>query len=415
MLVTSCNKLCPFSQALLAEHFSCSYRCVKTSYTTTGRYDAIWLDRGSGADRDVGIWGNHVSQSNIYGVDANAFTSFATHGTPTGSPRLLDGEQVINHQLYSPPATISQVFNLYEVADFDEIWNDRGSGADRDISIWRSRGGSNAYSLGDIAVPGGRPQRGFVIKAQRNGALISAYDFAEVWKDRGSGADWDVTFYRPLCPVGYRALGHVAVRNHHQKPSAGDFRCVHSQYTLVGGWDWVWNDAGSGADDDVSVWKARPNGKGQGVEAMSTIRHHGHMNVLPYVLNPDVIKYIVGKPPQSYILQNINYHFDDRKLVNSEPENIARTVIVNQGTTEQTSTRELTYQYDESYSWSHSAGLEIGVETTISSGIPLIASSGVSANKVYRFLVLKHPAYYYYYYVNITAQGETVLNASLKK
>ncbi|PIK55310.1 hypothetical protein BSL78_07782 [Apostichopus japonicus] len=355
------------------------YRCVKSSYTVTGRYELIWLDRGSGANLDAGLYGNRVSQSNVFAIDANAFTSFATHSLPGGSPRLMDGKQVINHQLVTlTPDTY--VFTVFEVTDLDEIWNDGGSGAHRDLAVWRSRGPSNTYSLGDIAVPGGRPAKGYVVKEHKANSLRPAYDFAQVWNDRGSGARWDGAFYLPLCPPGFRALGHVAVRNHHDKPPSNDFRCVSAEYTVQGRWEWVWNDAGSGANRDVSVFKAMSSGNGQGVEAMSTIAHHGGMNVLPYVLNPSITNYVIGKPAKQYILQSIRYLFNDRTIVSTEPDNIARTVVVNEGLTEQQATRELDYSFDETYSWGNTAGLEIGVETTISTGVPLIASGGVTVS-----------------------------------
>lgn len=197
------------------------FRCVREEYVTTGnptgRYEQIWLDRGSGADRDVGIWGNVISPLNLDALDANTFTAFNNHGSPTGAPLMLSSQYAKNHQNVEISGE-NFVFKLYEVNTMDEIWNDRGSGARYDLAIWRSTGPDEAYSLGDIAVGGGRPQRGYVVKALKTDAFQPAYDFRKVWDDRGSGARWDGAFYQPLCSDKYRSLGHVAMRNHHERP-----------------------------------------------------------------------------------------------------------------------------------------------------------------------------------------------------
>ena len=38
-------------------------------------------------------------------------------------------------------------------------------------------------------------------------------------------------------------------------PSTAGFRCVEAKYTATGKWQWIWNDKGSGANDDVSVYQ----------------------------------------------------------------------------------------------------------------------------------------------------------------
>ncbi|KAJ8042094.1 Natterin-3 [Holothuria leucospilota] len=359
------------------------YRCVLSQYVTkgspTGTYDLIWLDRGSGAHQDVGFWGNRVSDSNLDALDANTFTSFNNHATPNGAPNMLSGKYAKNHQTVE----ISDedfVFTLYETSDMDEIWNDRGSGAYKDVAIWRSKGPSNTYSLGDIAVGGGKPPRAFVVKALKDDALRPPYDFRQVWKDSGSGAYWDGAFYQPLCPYGYRPLGHVAMRNHHEQPPNNAIRCVKAEYTIPGQWEQVWKDSGSGAYADVTVWKAIPDGKGQGVEAMSTIARHGDMNSGAYVLNPDQVNYVVGKPAKRYILQDLQYLFDDRNIANNEPETIQRTIVENRGDTEQTVSRELEYGFEETYSWSSTVGLEVGVSTTVTAGVPFVSSAEVTVS-----------------------------------
>ena len=169
-----------------------------------------------------------------------------------------------------------------------KIWTDRGSGADRDISIYRPVNVPSEYrSLGDVAVPAPEyPGIAFIGKKIKNDAFQDPLHFYPIWNDRGSGADWDVTFYRPVCSDGYVPLGDVAVRNHNTYPNKHDAVCVKRAYVVLGKWKFIWNDRGSGADRDVSVFEAIPrDSQGLGVLAMSAVTHHGAMDKPAYVLN----------------------------------------------------------------------------------------------------------------------------------
>lgn len=111
---------------------------------------------------------------------------------------------------------------------------------------------------------------------------------------------------------------------------------------------------------------------------MSTIRRHGNMDTGAYVLKPELVYYVTGKPVKRYILRNVQYLLDDRELVSSEPDILLRTVVENEGDVQQTVDREFTYAYTEEYSWGSSVGLEVSVETTVEAGVPLLASESVS-------------------------------------
>lgn len=61
---------------------------------SAGSYKLIWNDRGSGAYRDVALWDNSGSggRTNL-GIEANTFTSYASHSRPSGYPDLLDSRR----------------------------------------------------------------------------------------------------------------------------------------------------------------------------------------------------------------------------------------------------------------------------------------------------------------------------------
>ena len=170
-----------------------------------------------------------------------------------------------------------------------QIWRDSGSGADMDFSVYRPVNVPSEYrSLGDVAVEAHNFQgSGIIGKEFKSDAFEDPVSFSFIWNDRGSGADWDVTFYRPVCPDGYVPLGDVAVRSHHEHPNKRDAVCVKRDYVIEGKWKFIWYDRGSGADKDVTVFEAvrKDFTPGHGVLAMSAVARHGLMDKPAYVLN----------------------------------------------------------------------------------------------------------------------------------
>ena len=76
-----------------------------------------------------------------------------------------------------------------------------------------------------------------------------------IWDDSGSGADNDVAIYRLNPPNGYKCLGMVAVQGYTHGPDLNRYRCVKQdlvkKVTLK---RQIWNDAGSGATNDFTAY-----------------------------------------------------------------------------------------------------------------------------------------------------------------
>jgi len=160
----------------------------------------------------------------------------------------------------------SDVLEVDFIRAADLIWKDSGSGADADVSFWRPTPASGFYAVGDHAKLGhDAPAQGIlVVREKRNGILVPPTGYTKIWDDSGSGADWDGSIWRPECPAGYAALGHVANRSH-GAPSTEAVRCVSDQVlSRANPGGSIWNDAGSGADDDFSAWSIRPPAEDQG-------------------------------------------------------------------------------------------------------------------------------------------------------
>ncbi|WP_437317548.1 Vps62-related protein [Sorangium sp. So ce385] len=205
--------------------------------------------------------GNVLAQDNDGGDGANARIAFTLS---PGTYRLVAatvasgqaGEFAISSNLAS--LRYPQSLLVQPATQFVWIYDDAGTGADHDVSIWRPNLGQHPgyYALGDVAMAnhGGAPRSTFVVKGDGD-VLARPVDYNRVWTDKGSGGDHDGSFWEPVAPAGYTCLGHVAAGNY-TKPSTDLIRCVKSEYVLSGGSAKIWDDAGSGADADVGIWEA---------------------------------------------------------------------------------------------------------------------------------------------------------------
>lgn len=97
-------------------------------------------------------------------------------------------------------------------------------------------------------------------KANSPELLRKALMFVRVWNDAGSGGYMDAAFFEAICPQSYFPLGGlVSNASGAVYPDAKDvkkFRCVHIDALASAHWagSETWNDSGSGADRDVSIW-----------------------------------------------------------------------------------------------------------------------------------------------------------------
>ncbi len=144
---------------------------------------------------------------------------------------------------------------------FELKWNDRGSGANMDGAFYRPIPEAGFFVIGDYGQDNYSEPRGTVITVTEidpdpaNPLLKPPVGFAQIWNDKGSGADRDGSFWQPLPPNGYVALGCVS-QTGYKTPSVADYRCLRlDQVKLVETSSLIWNDRGSGADEDVSVYR----------------------------------------------------------------------------------------------------------------------------------------------------------------
>lgn len=143
------------------------------------------------------------------------------------------------------------------------IWDDAGSGADLDGYFFLPEVGHSEYMIGGHASQKRRSKYHCVTTVSEvpdnpKGTpplLVPPADWQQVWKDSGSGATRDGSFWKAIPPDNnYVCLGSVVQLNHNAKPNLTNYRCVHKSLTdKIVSHNIVWSDKGSGADKQVTI------------------------------------------------------------------------------------------------------------------------------------------------------------------
>jgi len=140
------------------------------------------------------------------------------------------------------------------------MYNDKGSGANLDGAFYRPTATDGFYILGDYAQGNYQPPSfpSITIKVTNddptNPVLAPPLTYIQVWNDKGSGADMDGSIWMPVPPSGYVALGAVS-QNGYNQPDVPQLRCM--RFDLVTAAEFgqlIWNDKGSGANEDVEIY-----------------------------------------------------------------------------------------------------------------------------------------------------------------
>lgn len=149
-------------------------------------------------------------------------------------------------------------------SDFTFQYDDQGTGCKFDLEMYHAVSQGGMRPLGSMAF--GTYHRG--ISGKRGTILVGnvpnaegrpacaapvGYDF--VWNDKGTGGKKDGSIWRPRAPTGYVALGDVCV-GHYNEPSKDLIWCIRDDLTFDSQYkpEKVWNDQNSGGNLDGSVW-----------------------------------------------------------------------------------------------------------------------------------------------------------------
>lgn len=146
---------------------------------------------------------------------------------------------------------------------FEYRWNDRGSGGTHDGSFYHPITTADFFPLGSLGFIGYYNPDGLlgvmVLKAKSgSNALAHPTDYTLVYNDGGSGANDDGSFWAPVPPDGYKAMGIVA-QSGWNKPSLNTVVCVREDLTIPGeAGAFIWSDNETGANMDLGTWRIEP-------------------------------------------------------------------------------------------------------------------------------------------------------------
>ncbi|KAK0702175.1 hypothetical protein B0H67DRAFT_595246 [Lasiosphaeris hirsuta] len=168
-----------------------------------------------------------------------------------------------------PVNILLDVAVLSNVTTFDWRWSDKGSGAQMNGGFWHpiSPDSRHFKPLGSVAVSGYQDINGQVPvilvgdnpSSRPEGkdwpAVASPMHYELVWDDKGSGAENDGSIWRPVAPHGYVCVGDVVANGYH-RPSHDAIWCLRNDLVFDGSYDSpvIWSNAGSGVQRDTSIW-----------------------------------------------------------------------------------------------------------------------------------------------------------------
>lgn len=357
------------------------YCCVKNEYIVQADTEHTWDDRGSGAHSDVSLWTVIRTGGDADGIFAGNFIGVSGYTKPDSSIAYLlkhDSNKVRDIWSLSGTQDIKPL-SLFETNNLKLIWNDKGSGARRDCSIWRSESKEGYFPVGDIVVATwSKPKIGFLIKptsSQYYSAVSAPVSYSRIWNDKGSGADRDVQLWKVNCPGGYVSLGGVATDGSY--PKLGDVYCINNRYVVYGSihnWVHVWRDHGSGAHADVSIYEAQSKSSSQqSVRGFGAVSSYSRSPMPPFLLATNSHTYWSEKPIEKIYIYSVNFDTLGEKQ-QTAPVKMNPTVVTNLSDQTQVVTRTINYSISKSSSFTFSVSIQVGIEAEIEASVPIIGA-----------------------------------------
>ena len=183
---------------------------------------------------------------------------------------------MINRKPLTAPAAVGDpVITFGTTSSYTLMYNDKGSGAAMDGAFYRPGAPTGFYILGDYCQgnynPPAMPSITISVANEdpTNPVLAPPIGYNLIWNDKGSGADMDGSVWMPQAPAGYVALGAVS-NTGYNPPYIPQLMCIRFdlvQTGLLGGL--IWNDKGSGAHMDVEIYA---------INGLSTFYAQGNYN-----------------------------------------------------------------------------------------------------------------------------------------
>lgn len=147
-----------------------------------------------------------------------------------------------------------------DVCQFNLAYRDKGSDGDKDVTIYTPRVPNDFFMIGGYAQGNyNQPDQCVVTvkpDSQSSPLLIAPANWRLIWDDNGSGAQMDGSIWQPVSSnPDYLCVGSVG-QTGYQKPDITNYRCLHKcllQTVNVPGY--IWSDRGTNAVKPVSMYK----------------------------------------------------------------------------------------------------------------------------------------------------------------
>jgi len=177
-------------QKIIAE---LSYR-LETKLTCTQKL--TWSDKGSGADLD-GFFYMPSAKSSYFIIGGYA----SRKGDANSKKCVISVRQSKNNPEETPELLVSPT-------DWSLIWTDKGSGADADGSIWNGVPPGEEYKcLGSVVQKGYKKPVLSNYRCVHSDLTKKRQNKSIIWTDKGSGADRDVTVFNLSNSKSFFAVG----------------------------------------------------------------------------------------------------------------------------------------------------------------------------------------------------------------
>jgi hypothetical protein len=208
----------------------------------------------------VSEWADEGIRPNIITTDFFEYTA------------LMPLSIALNQREPEPPA---EKLHYKEATKLISKWSNDGTASCHLGDIVRPVPESGYSILGDIIIPTQEDKsiKTMTVKDDQPGvARPTGYNW--IWNNKGMGSSKDVTIWRPIPPAGYVSLGDIVTNDHGLAPANSRMRCVHKSYlNSTADIQRQWDNVDSGGQFNVSLWRAENCGA-MPLETFKASRNH---------------------------------------------------------------------------------------------------------------------------------------------
>lgn len=153
---------------------------------------------------------------------------------------------------------------------YEPVWNDAGSGAIFNCTIYKPKL-EGYFNLGfttigpaqEEPIGGIGARAALMARPLQPGVVVPPDSYRWIGDDHNSGAHLDCSWWTPVPPAGFVALGSAFVGSHDTPPERDAISCVREDLVAPGkSGKMVYSDRGSAASHDLEIFEVYPDSPG---------------------------------------------------------------------------------------------------------------------------------------------------------